>query len=249
MTSTNRTRVLAAFALLTCFIAPVSVVADPEQAAGTAKDRGTIEGVVSYTADAKRPWRYSRFYIKDRKRGYLAEAVVALASKSLDKAKWTKQPATAVIDQENFQFVPETIAIQAGDRVKFLNSDGVTHNVLTSHIYKSFNINLGGGDEHIESFPKGGGMKRPFTLGCAYHSAMRAWVYVFNHPFFQVTKQDGRFRLANIPPGKYELQLTHPAGELAWRKNVNVEAGKTLKLEIKLSPDDKPSKKTKGAKQ
>ena len=36
---------------------------------------GAIEGVVTYHADAKRPWRYSRYYIKQAKTGELAEAV------------------------------------------------------------------------------------------------------------------------------------------------------------------------------
>ncbi len=234
-------RILVAV-LLGCLVAPGTVVAQNED---TAKG-GTIEGVVTYEADSKRPWRYSRYYIKNRKAGLLAEAVVALESKSLDKTKRTTQPNTAVMDQQNFQFVPETLAIQAGDRVKFLNSDGVTHNVLTSHLYHSFNVNLGGGEVHIETFKKGGGIKRPYFLGCAYHSAMRAWIYVFNHPYFQMTKADGRFRLSDVPPGKYELKLVHPAGELSWSQKVNVEAGKTLKFEIKLSPDHKSSKNNKG---
>ena len=42
------------------------------------------------------------------------------------------EPATTVIDQKDFRFIPETVAIRAGDSVKFTNSDPQLHNVRTS---------------------------------------------------------------------------------------------------------------------
>ena len=68
---------------------------------------------------------------------------------------------------------------------------------------------------------------------------MRAWVFVFDHPHFQVTEADGRFRFENVPAGKYFLELKHPAGELLWRKRIELEAGKTLNTDVQLSPDDR----------
>ena len=40
---------------------------------------------------------------------------------------------------------------------------------------------------------------------CDIHSHMNAFVLVFNHPFFDVTEPDGRFRLDNVPPGTYTV--------------------------------------------
>jgi hypothetical protein len=42
---------------------------------------GVIEGTVTNQPDARRPWRYSRYYVKQAKTGELAEAVVALWAK------------------------------------------------------------------------------------------------------------------------------------------------------------------------
>ena len=78
-----------------------------------ASEHGTIEGAVTYRADAKRPWRYARYYVKNAKSGELAEAVVALRGKSLEKSK-PAAPATVKIDQKDFQFVPELVAIRHG---------------------------------------------------------------------------------------------------------------------------------------
>ena len=76
---------------------------------------GTIEGTVVYRAGDK-PWRYARYYVSDPKKGLLAEAVVALRARSLRGLFPPESPRTSVIDQKNFQFVPETIAIRVGEQ-------------------------------------------------------------------------------------------------------------------------------------
>ena len=211
---------------------------DPHSLATGSDARGTVEGTVFYQSDTKRPWRYARYYVKDRKQGELAEAVVALKSRTLKNNVPHRDPVTTVIDQMNFQFVPETVAIQTGDRVRFLNSDEVTHNVQSVHPSHSFNVNLSAGKQHQETFRHASGLWRPFRVGCIYHSAMRAWVFVFDHPYFHVTEADGRFRLNNIPAGEYKLEMIHPAGQLRWQQTIQVEADETTTTEIRLSPDD-----------
>ena len=198
---------------------------------------GAIEGVVAYKPDAKRPWRYARYYIKNAKSGELAEAVVALRAKPHDD---NQRPAeTVVIDQENFQFQPETVAIRKGDSVTFTNSDAATHNVQTSGQIATFNVNTPGGGSHTFKFDKAGGTRQPATIGCVFHSAMRAHVFVFDHPWYALTPVNGRFQLTGIPPGDYDLELVHPAGELHHRQRVTVKPGETLRIDISLSPDDK----------
>jgi plastocyanin len=198
---------------------------------------GAIEGVVSYQADAARPWRYARYYVKQAKSGELAEAVVAVRAKATSDAQPPAQ--TIVIDQQNFQFQPETAAIRRGDSVKFTNADQTTHNVQATSDIASFNVNMPGGGEQAIRFDRAGGIRQPVQVGCVFHSAMRAWVFVFDHPWYQVTPVSGKFRLADVPPGTYELEMTHPAGGLHWRKRVEVKPGETLRVDIRVSADDK----------
>ena len=179
--------------------------------------------------------------MKDPRQGRLAEAVVALTGPGLQRPSVPSKEA-AVIDQKNFQFLPETVAIRAGQSIKFLNGDKELHNVNTLHLKHSFNVVMPSGGEHVEKFEHAGGIGRPYKIGCVYHSAMRSWVFVFDHPWFQVTEGDGRFRLSGVPSGKYKLEMMHPAGELRFSGSIEVEAGKTVQAEIRVSPDDKANK-------
>jgi len=198
---------------------------------------GVVEGTVTYQADAARPWRYARYYIKQPKTGELAEAVVALRARPI--ADTRRESQTAVIDQQNFQFLPETVAIRRGDSVKFTNADSATHNVQSSSDIATFNANMAGGGEHIVRFERAGGIHQPAKVGCVFHSAMQAWIFVFDHPWYQLTPASGKFRLADVPPGAYELEMVHPAGSLRWRKRIEVKPGETLRIDIRVSPDDK----------
>lgn len=200
-------------------------------------DAGVIEGTVTYTPDPKRPWRYVRYYVKQAKTGELAEAVVALRAKPAVDAG--RQPETVVIDQQNFQFQPETVTIRKGDSIKFTNADQATHNVQTTSEIATFNVNMPGGGEHIVRFDRAGGIRQPATVGCVFHSAMRTNIFVFDHPWYQLTPASGKFRLTDVPPGQYELDMVHPAGSLRWQKRVEVKAGETLRIDMRLSPDDK----------
>lgn len=197
---------------------------------------GSIEGTITYQADAKRPWRYARYYVRPR-RGELAGAVVAVDAPMLRKTVPPKMPATVVMDQKDQLFSPETIAIRAGDRIRFTNSDAGTHNITSTDSLQLFSASISHGQEFVQVFPKAGGLRRPIVLGCVFHGQMRAWVFVFDHPHYQQTAADGRFRLANIPPGEYRLEIAHPPGALRAGRRIEIKPGSTLRIDVALSPD------------
>jgi plastocyanin len=208
-------------------------------AGASAPGTGTITGKVSYKSDPARPWRLGRYYIKNARSGELAEAVVAIAQKGLKGPETARTPETAVVDQKDFQFSPETVAIRAGDRVKFLNNDNQIHNVQTLHTHHSFNVNMPTASQHVETFAVAGGIHRPYRITCGYHGAMRSWVFVFEHPWYQVTGKDGRFQLRNVPPGEYRLEVNHPAGELKAARTIRVKSEETVVVEFPLGPNDR----------
>jgi plastocyanin len=232
--------VLCAFAVLlalgmfrsSCAAEP-AVVENPTKSAV-----GSIEGTITYKADAKRLWRYARYYVKSGSRE-LSGTVVALDAPSLRRQPAPKTAATVVMDQKDLLFAPELLAIRAGDSVRFTNSDSGTHNISTTNDLRPFNVSIAHGEETVQTFPKAGGIRRPIVLGCVFHSQMRAWIFVFDHPYYQITAEEGKFHLANIPPGEYRLELAHPAGALRATRRVDVKAGETLKIDVELSPDNK----------
>lgn len=199
---------------------------------------GSIEGVVRYQTDPKRPWRFSRYYVLNAKSRALAEAVVALEGPTLTNSTVSTAPESHTVDQVNFQFVPETLVLRAGDSVRIVNSDAALHNVMTADGDEPFNVNVAPGGAFAHTFPQAGGIGKPIRLGCVFHGGMRAWIYVFDHPWFQLTGRDGRFHFAHVPAGEYTLRIVHPAGKLNWSQRITVNPNDTASLEIKLSPDN-----------
>ncbi|MCA9127961.1 MAG: hypothetical protein KDB22_12785 [Planctomycetales bacterium] len=214
-----------------------SILADELPAETVGEDTGTVVGTVVFVPSPEHPWRLGRYYIKNAKSGELAEAVVALTSRGLKASDTDRQPVTVVVDQKNFQFTPETTAIRAGDRVRFLNSDDQSHNVKTAHSKFSFNVTMPVGGEHVTTFESAGGINQPYKIDCVFHSAMHAWIYVFDHPWYQVTSADGRFELQGVPPGEYRLDVAHPAGGWRYRETIEVVAGKTHEVQVRIKAD------------
>ena len=48
-----------------------------------------------------------------------------------------------------------------------------------------------------------------FVVKCDVHPWMKAYVAVFDHPYFAVTDDTGKFQIKNIPNGKYEVVAWH----------------------------------------
>jgi plastocyanin len=227
-------RVLPAFFWLGV---PVLLAALPVQAAESAAGSsagGVVSGRVRYTPDPARPWPLGRYYLNS---GSLTETVVALEGAGLTAPL---PPARTVwVDQKNFNFIPETVAIHAGDSVRFTNSDEALHNVMTFQGPEPFNVNLPQGKEYVHLFAAGKGLQQQILLTCVFHAAMRGWVFVFDHPFYVVTSRDGKFRFEHVPPGEYQLHVVHPAGELEWSQKVTVKSDAPVEIEIALSPNQK----------
>jgi len=56
----------------------------------------------------------------------------------------------------------------------------------------------------IHKFPKPEVM---VPVKCNIHGWMHAYIGVLDHPYFTVTGEDGKFTIANLPPGTYTLAV------------------------------------------
>ncbi len=45
---------------------------------------------------------------------------------------------------------------------------------------------------------------------CGKHSFMQSWSYVVENPYFAISDSEGRFNIADIPPGRYKVTAWHP---------------------------------------
>ena len=126
----------------------------------------------------------------------------------------------ARIDQINEQFVPRLLAVTTGTTVDFPNNDRIYHNVFSLSKPRTFDLGrYAAGRSRSVRFDRPG-IVRVF---CDIHSHMSAWVLVFNHPFFAVTDDDGRYAIPRVPAGKYSVAVWHETLPAA-RKEVDVPA-------------------------
>ena len=79
-------------------------------------------------------------------------------------------------------------------------------------------------------------------LACDVHLHMRGYVVVSPTPWVQVCSREGRFRLEDVPDGRYVLNVWHEMGE-PLRKEIVVEGGKALELpELVLAGPSAPAR-------
>ena len=121
--------------------------------------------------------------------------------------------APVTLDQVDCRYVPHVLAVQVGQPVSVTTADAVLHNVhAMAHENRAVNRSMPAG-----SAPQKLVLERPevVPVRCDVHPWMLAYVAAFDHPFFAVTGEDGRFAIKGVPDGDYTLAAWHEAlGEL-----------------------------------
>ncbi len=147
-------------------------------------------------------------------------------------------PEIALVNQQGLQFTPRVQAITLGQTLRFTNQDGETHNVHVVSPGFAFNQSMTPG-RYQDFTPERPGV---MILACDVHLHMRGYVVVSPSPWFQVCSRQGRFRLENVPDGRYVLNVWHEMGE-PLRKEIAVEGGKAVALpELVLAGPSAPSR-------
>ena len=167
----------------------------------------------------------------------MANVLVRVVS-GLPAGKAYPAPTTPVtMDQHGCQYKPHVMGIMVGQPFKVLNSDGILHNVhALPKVNATFNMAMPPTrKEASATFGKEEGM---FVIKCDVHPWMQSYMGVFSHPFFAVTGADGKFTIANLPAGTYEIEAWHE--KLGTQKSkLTVGASDTQSASFKFSPPTK----------
>jgi plastocyanin len=141
--------------------------------------------------------------------GRLANAVVYIKSGLGDRAFATPSDPV-VIDQKGCLYDPHVVALMVGQPLRFRNSDQEAHNVhghpKTVDAW-NFLMSRPGSTRDV-SFDK---PEVGIAVACDVHPWMRAYVSVFDNPYFAVTPSDGTITLKAVPPGDYVVAAWHEA--------------------------------------
>jgi len=115
-------------------------------------------------------------------------------------------PVHVEIRQREENFVPRVVAVPVGSTVDFPNDDPIYHNVFSLSSAKNFNLG-----RYPKGKTKGVTFDKPglVRVFCDIHSHMSATVLVFNHPWYAIPDEDGRFQLPQVPSGEREITAWH----------------------------------------
>ena len=169
----------------------------------------------------------------------VAEAVVSLIPLDGQTVPALTPPAApaARVSQIGQEYEPLVTPVRTGSPVEFPNLDTVQHHVYSVSKPKRFEIPLyDRGRTEIVVFDQPGIV----TLGCNIHDWMLAYVVVLDTPWFAKTSGEGRAALANLPPGRYRLDLWHPRLAKPLQREVVLTAGPAAATEefiVTLRPD------------
>ena len=134
--------------------------------------------------------------------------VLVYVKSGLPAGQWSAPAEPAVIDQRGCIYEPHVVGVMKGQEVKFLNSDGILHNVhALPQTNQAFNIAMPA--ERKEASHTFEQPEEAFRVKCDVHPWMNAYIRVLEHPYFATTGPDGQFSIPNLPAGTYELEAWH----------------------------------------
>ena len=145
----------------------------------------------------------------------------------------------AVLDQNGCMYSPHVQGIMVEQDLLIKNSDATLHNIHgMPKINSEFNFAMP--KVVKEKAIKINKPEHAIYIKCDVHPWMKAYVSVFDHPYFAVTNDTGYYKIDNIPPGDYEV--------IAWQEKFK---DKTLNATVSVSDSSttnnftfvKPSKK------
>ena len=157
-------------------------------------------------------------------------AVVRLTN--ISKGKALDTAAKAVLDQVKCRFVPHVNIVPVGATMEIKNSDPITHNIHT------FSID---NDPINKAQPKTlPVISTKFTAPeiiktqCDIHKWMSTWIIVADHPYHAITDGKGEFKLTDVPPGNYQMEIWHEnLGKVTKEVTVKANSDTAVPVELK----------------
>ena len=157
--------------------------------------------------------------------------VLLRITKGLEGKTFDQIPEKPVqLDQRYCQYEPRIIGVRVGQRIEFINSDPVFHNVKSlSKNNAEFNVAMPNQNDRIAQV-----FDKPEILlqtKCSVHPWMSAWIAVVEHPFFSVSNSQGEYEIPGLSPGHYTLEAWHEVfGTLT--REIEVRENEVLSVEF-----------------
>ena len=140
----------------------------------------------------------------------LGEAIVWLAD--IRGGKPLPLARRFAITSEQCQLVPRVQAAIAGGMLNVRSADPVPHRTRFALAGSGTTLATVEHTDAGQVVPEPSVLRQPARVEARseLYPWMRAWIQVFDHPYFAVTTRDGTFALDAVPPGTYRLVAWHP---------------------------------------
>jgi hypothetical protein len=161
------------------------------------------------------------------------------------------------IDQPHCAFLPRVAVynpyymengkkVPTGQQMLMRNSSTVNHNIrAVGHPDKNpgFNVNVPAGGQLDVTKKNMEAQVLPVNINCDIHPWMAAKLFVFDHPYYAITKADGSFEIPYVPAGAEVNVMGWHEGK-GWvleggkkGQNIQITSGKNeLNIEFKAPP-------------
>jgi len=104
------------------------------------------------------------------------------------------------------QFAPRVRVVTTGSTVEYTNQDPFSHNIFSTAPGAAFDLGTyGSGMTKSTPFKKAGA----YPVYCNIHAQMTAFVVVVSTSHYTQAGADARWKMANVPAGKWELHVWH----------------------------------------
>jgi plastocyanin len=209
---------------------------------GDVKDGGSISGTVKFKGTAPAPKKID--VSKDKEvcgktpktdeslivsNGNLENAVIMITDITKGKKMEVKK---VTLDQKGCDYHPHVLAFPAGSTVEIVNPDGILHNIHSySKVNSAFNMAQPKFKKTMEVK-----IEKPeiIEVRCDVHGWMEGWLVATANPYFAVTDSSGTFKLTDVPPGTYTVEVWHQKLGKTTQK-VTVKAKEDAKVNFEMA--------------
>jgi plastocyanin len=122
------------------------------------------------------------------------------------------RPQTSIprLEQRDKSFHPALVVVPVNGKVEFPNNDPFFHNVFSLFDGKRFDLGLyESGTTRFVQFDRPG----ISYIFCNIHAQMSAVVIAISTPYYAVSNARGEITLADVPAGRYQMQVFHASAQ------------------------------------
>jgi plastocyanin len=113
-----------------------------------------------------------------------------------------------ILDQKGCIYNPRVVAARVGQKVTFINSDPIFHNVRSvTKENQRFNVAMPKKNQRETRV-----FNKPeifLQAKCSVHPWMGAYVAIMDHSFYGISNKKGEFTLPQLPRGQYTIEAWH----------------------------------------